>query len=61
MIYAARIEDGLVAQVTVEPEEYIAPGGWAVIGPENVVGIGWSYDGTGFVSPEPEPDAQEAQ
>lgn len=61
MIYAAKIEGGLVAQVTVEPENYIAPDGWAVIGPMNAVGIGWSYDGARFVPPEPEPDAEEAQ
>ncbi|MDN3712113.1 hypothetical protein QWZ10_10480 [Paracoccus cavernae] len=52
MTYAARIKDGLVAQVTVEADDYVAPDGWAVIGPMNAVGIGWAYDGTRFVPPD---------
>lgn len=56
MIYAAKIESGLVVQVTVESADFVAPEGWAVIGAENVVGIGWSCDGTEF-SPPADPEA----
>lgn len=61
MKYVAKIEDGFVVQVTVEPDEFDAPDGWVVIGTENLVGIGWSFDGVRFAPPEPEPDAEEAQ
>ncbi|MDN3710994.1 hypothetical protein QWZ10_02645 [Paracoccus cavernae] len=59
MIYAARIEGGSVAQVTVEAEGYAAPDGWAVVGPINAVGIGWTYDGLRFVPPEQSLDDQD--
>ncbi|MFC3568423.1 hypothetical protein [Paracoccus simplex] len=53
MIYVAKIENGLVAQVTVEADGLAAPEGWAVVGPENAVGIGWSYADGQFIPPPP--------
>lgn len=52
MIYIARIEGGTVAQVIVAAEGSEAAVGWAVVGPENVVGIGWLYQDGQFIAPE---------
>jgi len=51
MIYVARIESGTVVQVTVEPYDYQPEPGHVLIGPDNVVGIGWAWDGTSFDPP----------
>ncbi|MDF3606141.1 hypothetical protein PE067_08370 [Paracoccus sp. DMF-8] len=53
MIYVAQIEDGIVIRVVVSPASIEPPEGWVVIGPENTVGIGWTYVGGVFVPPEP--------
>ena len=57
MIYIARIDQGVVASVTVQPDDYRPTDSEAVVGPENVVGIGWLWDGEAFTAPEPQPDA----
>ena len=51
MIYVAKIEGGRVVQVIVAPADYLAAEGWVVIGPENVVGMGWAYDRGQFIAP----------
>lgn len=58
MVYVAQIEDGIVTRVVVSPSSIEHPEGWAVVGPENTVGIGWTYDGGAFVPPvyEDDPD-----
>lgn len=61
MIYFAKIENGLVAQVTVRPDDYQPGEGEALIGPANVVGIGWAYEGGEFVPPfEPDYETEPA-
>jgi len=55
MIYVAHITAGTVSQVTVEPDDFTPGPDQVVIGPENTVGIGWSFDGT-FSPPEPQPE-----
>lgn len=51
MAYVAQIDDGIVTRVVVSPVSIEHPEGWEVIGPDNVVGIGWSYEGGEFVPP----------
>ena len=51
MIYVAHIEFGIVAQVTVEPNDYQPLSDNIVIGPDNIVGVGWAWDGLSFVPP----------
>lgn len=43
-VYVARIEGGLVAQVTANPVGHRSEEPEALIGPENIVGVGWAYD-----------------
>lgn len=50
-IYVARIEDGIVIQVTVEPEDFEVSPSEVIVGPDNTVGIGWAYTGGAFVPP----------
>lgn len=52
MIYVAQIEDGLVVRVVVSPASIAPPEGWSVVGPENVVGIGWGFADGRFTAPE---------
>ncbi|MFT4012329.1 MAG: hypothetical protein QM682_02790 [Paracoccus sp. (in: a-proteobacteria)] len=52
--YIARIENGAVAQVAVQPDGYQPQDGEALIGPTNTVGIGWSYQYGSFVAPAPD-------
>lgn len=52
-VYVAKIENGLVAQVTVEADGFAAPSGWAVVGSDNTVGIGWVHVDGQFVPPSP--------
>jgi hypothetical protein len=58
--YAAHIVDGLVVQVIVGTAQWAVEhlgGEW--VQPPELVGIGWTYDGTNIVPPPaPEPDAQ---
>lgn len=58
MIYVAQISDGIVTAVTVQPENYEPQPGQAVVGPDNVVGIGWSYQDGQFVAPVTEEEGQ---
>lgn len=51
MIYVARIANGLVVQVTLHPEDYVPGPDQVAIGPGNVVGLGWEWDGTQFIPP----------
>jgi hypothetical protein len=57
MIYVATVEDGVVTRVTVETEPFTPAPDQAVIGPDNVVGIGWLYDGSSFAPPVTEEEA----
>lgn len=50
-IYVAHINAGVVAQVTVEPDDFEPGPDQAVIGPDNTVGIGWTFEGGAFVPP----------
>lgn len=52
MIYVAEIKDGTVIQVTVELDGFQPSESQAVIGPENTVGIGWSYSDGAFIPPD---------
>ena len=54
-MYVAQISAGIVAQVTVEPDNFEPRLDQVVIGRDNTVGIGWSWDGT-FSPPEPRPE-----
>lgn len=49
--YVARVEDGRVVQVTIQPEDYRPATGEVVIGSENTVAIGWHWDGETFGPP----------
>lgn len=40
MIYVAQIEEGIVRQVIVASEDHEPDPSWAIVGPENTVGIG---------------------
>lgn len=51
MNYVAQIEEGVVIRVVVSPASIHHPEGWVVIGPENTVGIGWTYQDGVFVPP----------
>ena len=59
MIYVALVLDGLVRCVHVCRDDYIPASGEVVIGPENVVGIGWTYQDGEFTPPLEELDAAE--
>lgn len=49
MNYIAKVEGGIVTQVIVAQD---MPGeGWVFVGPDNTVGVGWTYDGAAFVPP----------
>ncbi|GLK63356.1 hypothetical protein [Paracoccus kondratievae] len=50
-VYVAQISDGIVTAVTVKPAGYHPEPGQVVIGPDNVVGIGWAYQDGLFVAP----------
>lgn len=50
MLYAAKIENGIVVNVQVVRAGY--EGDLIIIGPKNTVGIGWIYDGENFIMPE---------
>ncbi|MFG6083853.1 hypothetical protein ACEUZ9_000085 [Paracoccus litorisediminis] len=56
MIYVASITAGIVAQVTVEPDDYQPASDHVVIGPNNIVGVGWTWNGSAFAPPSPAPD-----
>lgn len=56
MRYVATITGGMVAQVEVQPDAYQPIEAEALIGPENIVGIGWGYDGDKFSQPYIEDD-----
>ena len=56
MIYVAHLTAGVVTQVTVEPDDFATEPGQAIIGPNNVVGIGWTYNGSVFAPPIPIPE-----
>lgn len=58
MIYVAQISDGIVTAVTVQPEDYVPQPGYVVVGPDNVVGIGWAYQDGQFVAPVTEEEGQ---
>lgn len=49
MIYVARVLNGVVVAVTVEPDPPALDGDQVAIGPENIVGIGWRYEGGQFL------------
>jgi hypothetical protein len=51
MLYVAHIADGLVVRVTLQAANYACGPDEVAIGPGNVVGIGWGWDGTQFVPP----------
>lgn len=51
MRYVAEIESGVVVQVTVEPDEFTPGPDQAIIGPENTVGIGWTFADGEFSPP----------
>ena len=51
MIYVAQIEGGIVTRVVVSPASIEHPEGWVIVGPENTVGIGWTYEDGEFVPP----------
>ncbi len=55
-VYVGHIQAGVVVQVTVEPDGYVAEPGQAIIGPQNTVGIGWTYSGGTFTPPVPVPE-----
>ena len=60
MVYVAQIEDGFVTRVVVSPASIEHPDGWVTVGPDNTIGIGWTYEGGAFVPPvyeESEDDA----
>lgn len=59
MIYVALVLDGLVRCVHVCGDDYIPASGEVVVGPENVVGIGWTYQDGEFTPPLEELDATE--
>ena len=59
MIYVALVIDGVVDNVQVCEDDYIPASGEVVIGPENVVGIGWIYQDGEFTPPLEELDATE--
>ena len=52
-IYAAKVEDGIVTQVQVIREGQ-TPDDLIIIGTENVVGIGYSYEDGKFIEPIPQ-------
>lgn len=56
MRYVATLAGGIVAQVEVHPDSYNPGEAEALIGPENIVGIGWAYDGEDFDPPYIEED-----
>ena len=56
MIYVAHIQFGIVAQVTVEPDDCPPAPDHVVIGSDNIVGVGWTWDGSVFAPPSPPPD-----
>ncbi|MFG6083933.1 hypothetical protein ACEUZ9_000168 [Paracoccus litorisediminis] len=56
MIYVAHLNTGVVSQVTVEPDDYQPASDNIVIGPDNIVGVGWTWDGGAFAPPNPPPD-----
>lgn len=58
MVYVAQIEDGTVTRVVVSPASIDHPDGWVEVGPENTVGIGWTYDSGAFVPPVYEDDPE---
>lgn len=58
MIYVAQISDGIVTAVTVQPADYEPQPGQVVVGPDNVVGIGWAYQDGQFVAPVTEEEGQ---
>lgn len=51
MIYVALVSDGVVGHVHVCDDDYMPATGEVVIGPENVVGIGWTYQDGEFKPP----------
>jgi hypothetical protein len=51
MIYVAKITDGFVSSVVVQPDDYVPSENEALIGPENTVGIGCAFDGAAFIPP----------
>lgn len=51
MIYVAEVVHGVVVNVTVEADGVSLRAGQVLVGPENVVGIGWRWDGTAFLAP----------
>lgn len=55
--YIAKIENGIVSQVVVVGDDYELAEDEALIGRENTVGIGWSFDGWQFAPPEVEVEA----
>lgn len=55
-VYVGHIQAGVVVQVTVEPDGYVVEPGQAIIGPQNTVGIGWTYNGTAFAPPVVQPE-----
>lgn len=56
MRYVAKIEGGVVAQVTVEPDDAGMAADQVAIGPENTVGIGWRLADGVFAPPEVPPE-----
>lgn len=56
MIYAAKVESGIVTRVIVLPAS-VSPDGLVIIGPDNTVGIGWTYENGEFVAPPVEQES----
>ena len=56
MIYVGHISDGTVVQVTVEQDNWPLTENQVEIGPENTVGIGWSYANGVFSPPDVDPE-----
>jgi hypothetical protein len=59
MIYVALVFDGLVRRVHVCVDDYMPASGEVVVGRENVVGIGCTYQDGEFMPPLEELDATE--
>lgn len=51
VVYIANVIDGKVVGVAVVDDGSSVDDDWYVVGNKNVVGIGWTYDGSVFIPP----------
>ena len=52
---AAVVVDGIVQNVIVIPAEHVLAENEIEYSDAKPAGIGWTYDGTGFIAPQPHP------